>query len=1064
MKRLFSILALAAGLMLAACTPKEKEVAVTGVKVSPTSLSLEIGQSAMLTATVEPSDATDKGVNWTSSDLSVAAVQEGTVKAIGAGNATIIVTTVSGGKTATCSVTVKEAGKPDNPDNPENPENPDTEVKVESVTISEDNLLMKVGDTHALMAQVTPDNATKPELEWSSSDTQVVTVDKDGTATACNAGSAVITVQSVSNPEAKATCNVTVEAVKAETVKLSEVQISIKEGETSKAIKVTIGPDNAGDKSFSVASSAPSIAEASKTSDNEFTVKGISGGVAEITVTAPDGPSASLLVKVLAMPKEVDLGLPSGVKWASFNVGSTAPEDYGSYFSWGETEPKENYSPDTYKLGPEPFTKYNDTDKKVYLDSEDDAATAMYGDGWRTPAAAEVRELMDKCTWSWTTINGIKGQKVTGPNGNSIFLPAAGFASYTTLGSDSESWGDYMILEKFLSPFNFNKDGFGNIKKWKTDYYYGFSVRPVKGNYVKVTSLKLDVTQLENLGPAKAKIRATVQPSNATDNLVVWSSSDESVAVVDQQGNVDILKKGLATISAECSGFVAACQIISAYSWTEPEKIDLGLPSGILWASCNLGAWEPQETGAYFAWGETEPKGYFSSSNYKFKGNTKYQYGKAPDVLQPEDDAAHVKLGGKWRIPTPPEMRELLSECTWTKEASGYTVTGPNGKSIFIPFGGWYDYELNSKSHLCIWTSSLGSSTNTNAAGLYDTTISSCSKWMGSNIRPVWAEPYPTITKLELDKHEITPKAGSKVQLTAYSGSEKLASTLVQWQSSNKDIATVDRRGLVTIVCEGRARITVSTPGSSLSDVCEIIPEYKYSQPEEIDLGLPSGLKWASCDLGATDPKKPGAYFAWGETQTKLDFTSDNYKWGICTSDDNMTKYNAVDGKMVLDPEDDAARVILGGDWRMPSMEELQEMFDACTWTKETEEGLVYFVGKSNYNNRRITIPASGLFYDNALSNYFNLAYIWSADIGTGALKLEKYDYKLHEAQYFIIDTSYINNRYKHGYPWGYLRYVGAQIRPVKGKGTPKGSGPAVKRPAPRRPSYNNSPSTPEYK
>ena len=216
MKRLFSILALAAGLMLAACTPKEKEVAVTGVKVSPTSLSLEIGQSAMLTATVEPSDATDKGVNWTSSDLSVAAVQEGTVKAIGAGNATIIVTTVSGGKTATCSVTVKEAGKPDNPDNPENPENPDTEVKVESVTISEDNLLMKVGDTHALMAQVTPDNATKPELEWSSSDTQVVTVDKDGTATACNAGSAVITVQSVSNPEAKATCNVTVEAVKAE--------------------------------------------------------------------------------------------------------------------------------------------------------------------------------------------------------------------------------------------------------------------------------------------------------------------------------------------------------------------------------------------------------------------------------------------------------------------------------------------------------------------------------------------------------------------------------------------------------------------------------------------------------------------------------------------------------------------------------------------------------------------------------------------------------------------------------------------------------------------------------
>ena len=89
LSRLTGLAAAAAALLLAACTPKEKEVAVTGVKVSPTSLSLEIGQSAMLTATVEPSDATDKGVNWTSSNLSVAAVQEGTVKAIGAGNATI---------------------------------------------------------------------------------------------------------------------------------------------------------------------------------------------------------------------------------------------------------------------------------------------------------------------------------------------------------------------------------------------------------------------------------------------------------------------------------------------------------------------------------------------------------------------------------------------------------------------------------------------------------------------------------------------------------------------------------------------------------------------------------------------------------------------------------------------------------------------------------------------------------------------------------------------------------------------------------------------------------------
>ena len=147
----------------------------------------------------------------------------------------------------------------------------------------------------------------------------------------------------------------------------------------------------------------------------------------------------------------------------------------------------------------------------------------------------------------------------------------------------------------------------------------------------------------------------------------------------------------------------------------------------------------------------------------------------------------------------------------------------------------------------------------------------------------------------------------------------------------------------------------------------------------------------------------------------------------------------------------------------MPSMEELQEMFDACTWTKETEEERVYFVGKSNYNNRRIIIPASGHLYDNVFNYYFYLAYIWSSDVGTGAFKLEKHGYKLHEAQYFIIDTSYSDNRYKYGYPWGWYRYVGGQIRPVKGKGVPKGSGPAVRRPSPRRPYYDATPSSPEH-
>ncbi|MBO4671804.1 MAG: Ig-like domain-containing protein [Bacteroidales bacterium] len=1128
MKRFLSIFAFAAGLILAACTPKEQEIAVTGVKVEPTSVTLEVGETTMLKATVEPADATDKGVNWSSSNMSVAAVQDGTVVAIAPGSATIIVTTVSGGKTATCSVTVKEKGSGDKDSikgislSPESakvevggtleltvvfdPESAsdsglkwksskeevatvkdgvvsgvalgeavisvttsdgkltakcdiqvvDKYVKVESVTVSEESLMLTVGETHSLTATVMPENATSPELVWASDAPGIASVDNDGTVKALNAGAAVIEVHAADNPEAKALCNVTVEAVKVKTVKLSDYQVSLKEGETSKAIKVSFDPEDAGDKSFSVASSAPSIAEAAKVSDTEFSVKGITGGVAEITVTSPDGPSAVLIAKVIPAIQEVDLGLPSGVKWASFNIGATAPEDYGNLYAWGETTPKEKYSSDNYVFGLEPFSKYNDTDNKIYLDPEDDAATAMYGDGWRTPAVVEVRELRDKCTWEWTEVNGVKGQKVTGPNGKSLFLPAAGFARNNET-VDKNAWGDYMLLEKFISPFNFSSSGFGNIKNWSGSYYYGYSVRAVKGSYVQVKSLKLDVTTIENLGPAKAKIRATVQPSNATDKLVEWSSSDTEVAKVDQEGNVDILKKGLATISARCSGFVAACEIISAYSYAEPEKVDLGLPSGTLWASCNLGAWEPEEIGAYFAWGETEPKGVFSSSNYKLRNSTKYEYGKNPEVLQPEDDAAHVKLGGKWRIPTSVETQELMNLCEFKYDNSKktWTVTGPNGKSILLPSTGWYDYELNSSLYCYFLASNLYKNSNAYAAYLsaFEHGTVSVARYYGRTIRPVWADPYPTITKLELDKHQMAPKAGATVQLTATTSPEQLSPKHLIWESNFKDRATVDGNGLVTIHSEGRATITVSTIGGIGKDVFEIVPEYKYTQPEEIDLGLPSGLKWAACNLGAASPKEDGAYFAWGETSTKMQFTKDNYKWGVCDADENMTKYNNKDGKTILEPEDDAAHVILGGDWRMPTMDELLELSQGCTWELSNGANGKYFTGTSKYNSKTIIIPLSGLYYDGQFSNYALNVYLWSSEPYTNWYKMRYWDPYYYEAQYLIISDSYINTEFGFDkcYPWSFKRYVGSGIRPVKGKGLAKSSARPVARTSTRR-------------
>ena len=134
----------------------------------------------------------------------------------------------------------------------------------------------------------------------------------------------------------------------------------------------------------------------------------------------------------------VDLGLPSGTLWAVCNVGATLPEEYGSYFTWGETEPKEVYDEKTYKYNDDEnyLTKYNlqsyeghngFVDNLSILLPEDDAATANWGAEWRTPTKEEWEELIENTTHAWTDQNEVGGRLFTGPNGNSIFLPAGGY-------------------------------------------------------------------------------------------------------------------------------------------------------------------------------------------------------------------------------------------------------------------------------------------------------------------------------------------------------------------------------------------------------------------------------------------------------------------------------------------------------------------------------------------------------------------------------------------------------------------------------------------------------------
>lgn len=188
-------------------------------------------------------------------------------------------------------------------------------------------------------------------------------------------------------------------------------------------------------------------------------------------------------------PKAVDLGL--SVKWANMNVGAGSPEEYGDYFAWGEVEPKETYNWSTYKWCNGNYdtqtkyctnSSYGTVDNKTVLEAADDAATANWGGSWRMPTKAEQDELRTECTWTWTTQNGVNGYKVISKkNGNSIFLPAAGYRNGSSLyiaGGYGYCWSSSLDTDDpgYAYVLGFDSD---NVDWGSNVRSCGQSVRPV---------------------------------------------------------------------------------------------------------------------------------------------------------------------------------------------------------------------------------------------------------------------------------------------------------------------------------------------------------------------------------------------------------------------------------------------------------------------------------------------------------------------------------------------------------------------------------------------------------
>jgi len=768
----------------------------------------------------------------------------------------------------------------------------------------------------------------------------------------------------------------------------------------------------------------------------------------------------------------VDLGLPSGTLWATCNIGANSPEERGDYFAWGETEPKDYYDWNTYKWcnGSEyTLTKYcnkssyGTVDNKTELDPEDDAAYVNWGPSWRMPTSEQRQELSQSCSWQWTTVNDVNGYLVTGCNGNSIFLPAAGYSH-----SSVDNIGYYWL--RSLNSFGPGSAYFmyfyrGDWDTWiSTDRYYGMPVRAVRelpaqdlDFNVEPHNLNLGLVTIGNTSTGRLTI-----VNKTLDDITLSATADAPFTFQQEEGSVSSMSVVVpgnsrttvpvmftATTPGQFSGNVTIQNpssdggqcVISVYAlaltndFLGQDYVDLGLPSGTQWATCNIGASSPEDCGDYFAWGETAPKEAYTWANYKWCNGsddslTKYcthsDYGTVDyqTELEPGDDAAFVNCGPSWRIPTKDQFSELMNKCNWqwnqVNGVHGYVLTGPNGNKLFLPAAGHRSgnsFSLADSDGYYLSRELYSSDDPTLARALYFK--SGHKGWTGSSradgyavravkelIDDVYIEQQSldligvpigetctgslTIINNTMEAVTMTAIADAPFSFKQEDGSA-LSSMTIEVPGDSCAVVTV----MFTATSPGQFNGNVTFQNAALDGGQSVIPVQAlaftddFLHQEYVDLGLPSGTLWATCNIGANSPEERGDYFAWGETEPKSVYTWETYKW--CNgSHESLTKYctksyyGTVDNLTELEVTDDAAYVNWGPEWRMPSLEQFKELMNHCTCPKAQINGVT---------GRLIIGPNGNTMFMPSGTSYWSRTLYLSPDYAYG-MSLERSDWK----------------------------------------------------------------------
>ena len=492
---------------------KEGPVEATSITLNHSSLALNVGASASLTANVAPDNTTDKTVTWKSSNPAVASVDaNGTVKALSAGDATI---TASCGKvSASCSVSVSN-------------------IEATSITLSETNVTLTIGNWTQISATVAPDNATDKTVTWTSSDPSVATVDRWGTIRAFAAGKTTITA---SCGKVSASCSVTVTNVEATSVTLSSVLLNLTPGATA-TLHAEIYPSNTTDKTLIWSSSDSSVA----TVDANGTVTAVAVGSAIITAACGEASGACSVTV-------------SPVDAASIELSSTSIQiNIGQQTRIGATVLPEDA-----------------TDKTITWDSSNPEIVSVDADGMITGVAEGTAVVSATCgsamAFCTVTVTPIKAESIS-LDRSELTLNAGDTETLVAtilpveVADKNVIWtsSDASVAEVSLAGVVTAIAPGTAVITAEVDGIVAECTVTVLA--VEAEGITLSDTAIEITVPDTYQLTATVIPDNTTDKTLSWTSSNPSVATVDAEGLVKAIHEGNVIITVTCGSAKAECAV-----------------------------------------------------------------------------------------------------------------------------------------------------------------------------------------------------------------------------------------------------------------------------------------------------------------------------------------------------------------------------------------------------------------------------------------------------------------------------------------------------------------------